>query len=83
MYKHILFFGIIFMMSCYSNRVTVLDSEVIKEEKVLRFTKSPDTLKLMTLWSGEIITIDEFNQRWDKSIKNITKKIKKEIKKQK
>lgn len=69
---------ILFLTNCQTTKVTTLDHTVIREETVCYVFSKPDTLKLMTLWSGEIITVKEFNRRWDESINKTTKKLKKQ-----
>lgn len=78
MSKVFVFLLMILLISCHTTRVTTLDHNVIQEENVCYIFSKPDTLKLMTLWSGEVITIEEFNRRWDESIDRTTKKIKKQ-----
>lgn len=78
--KHLIFLLSVFFTSCSTTQVVVLDGDVIHEKKILRLTNEIDTLRYITLWNGDIITVEEFNKRWDKSVSNTTKKIKKKIK---
>lgn len=71
----------ILLVSCTTTKVSVVDGYVTKKEKIIRLTNKPDTVRYITLWSGEVITEKEFDKRWDKAIERATKKIKKELKK--
>lgn len=80
MTKKLSFLTLIFLVSCYSNRVTVLDLEVIEEKKVLYIFNKPDTIRYITLWNGKVMSEKEFNKKWDECVSRTTKKIKKEMK---
>jgi len=55
----------------------VVDGYVVKKEKIIRFTTTPDTIYYIKLWNGDIITEAEFDRRWDKAVNKTTKKLKK------
>jgi len=62
-------------ISCTTQRTIILDGNVVNQKKVLGIV-SKDTIEYMTLHSGEVITINEFNKRWDETINKTTKKLK-------
>jgi len=62
-------------ISCTTRRIIILDGNVVNQKKVLGIV-SKDTIEYITLHSGEVITINEFNKRWDDTVNKTTKKLK-------
>jgi hypothetical protein len=69
-----------FFVSCTTTRVKVVDGYIIESQKILSLRQKPDTVYYKTLWSGEVITQKEYDERWDKALKNARKKIEKQNK---
>lgn len=77
--KYTLFVFILFLMSCSTTEVIVLDGVFIEQKSVVKFSTKVDTIRYITLWNGDVITVEEFNRRWDKSVSETTNKIKKNL----
>jgi hypothetical protein len=63
------FICVIFFASCSYNRVIILDNVTVESKKVSRFRIKSDTIKMITLETGEVITHDELDRRFEIAIK--------------
>jgi len=77
MLRLITFISLLFLISCKTERVVILDGDIIKYETYLSLTKRQDTVEYITLHNGEVISQKEFNKRWNKTVSKTTKRLKK------
>lgn len=70
----------IILSSCETTRVSVVDGYIVKKEKIIRLTSTPDTIYYRTLWNDEVITEEEYDRRWERALKRAEKRIKREYK---
>lgn len=78
--KYFFIFLLIFSSSCRTKKVNILDGYIVIEKERLGLLTKSDTVYYRTLWSGEIITEDEYDKRWDRALKRAKKQIEKEMK---
>lgn len=76
MKKLILFLSIFVICSCGTQRVIILDGAVIEKKHTFGFHKRQDTIEYITLHNGKVMSLIEFNQKWDKTVEETTKRIK-------
>jgi hypothetical protein len=65
---------VMFFISCSYNRVIILDHQVIDSKKISGCKTKSDTIRMITLESGEVITHDELSRRFDRAIETFKKK---------
>jgi hypothetical protein len=78
--KYFALLSIFLFSSCVTNKVSVISGQVFKTEKTVRLVNKPDTTYYIRLYNGDIITEKEFDKRWEKSLKETNKEIKRRIK---
>ena len=61
------------LLSCSATRVYILDHQVVKKTKYYSITGKPDTIRMITLETGEVITHEELDRRFDRAIKEMRK----------
>ncbi len=78
--KYLIFLLISILTSCITTKVSVVNGHVFKKENIIRLTNKPDTIYYIELYNGDIITEKEFDRRWDKTLKDTNKEIKRKLK---
>ncbi len=73
MTKYIALFILITLSSCQVNRVVILDHRIVEKRKIISLYPKQDTIRMITLETGEVITHKELNNRFKRSIKEMRK----------
>jgi hypothetical protein len=76
MKKLTLFLFIVIVCSCRTQRITILDGVVIEKKRTFGLCNRQDTIEYVTLHNGKVMSLIEFNQKWDKIVEETTKRIK-------
>jgi hypothetical protein len=61
------------LVSCKTTSVYILDHQIVKKTTYYNFTGKPDTIRMITLETGEVITHQELDRRFKRSIKEMKK----------